>query len=396
MSNEASVQAAALEAAILDSTGTASVQAATLEAAILNNAGLSEVKGAALEVLVLVPSEGPQAIASDIVGVINTPVTFNGSSSVGDSFLWQWTSVPASSSIANYPTLYPDSGASEPFDMTDNEVLFHFNGNANDTSGNSNSLTLTNTAYQEGIERVASSSLGLSGTNSKATLGTDVDLSGGSWTIAFWFYNLKPTGSWRTGVRGSTADHQIIVENNSDRLGVYANNNGNFRYSGFDMPSANYQGWHHIAAVGSGTTTTFYVDGVLRGSSDRKSVSDVRTIGNFHLGNQRFADRIDEFAIWSRALSASEIADIYDKQGKVGLGSSTSTATFTPDVVGTYIASFTAVKGGYVNVSTSVKAVIAATAQSGSSRSRKRRGRRLRKTATRLPGWALQGSEDED
>lgn len=36
------------------------------------------------------------------------------------------------------------------------------------------------------------------------------------------------------------------------------------------------------------------------------------------------------------------------------------------------------------------------TGSSGGSRRARRRGRRLRKTAARLPGWALQGVEDED
>jgi hypothetical protein len=80
------------------------------------------------------------------------------------------------------------------------------------------------------------------------------------------------------------------------------------------MPSASYTGWHHIVAVGSGATTAFYVDGVYRGSADFKSGDDIHAIGNASAGTQQFADRIDEFAAWTRALSATEIGDIYTKQ----------------------------------------------------------------------------------
>ena len=357
MSNEASVQAAALEAAVIDNTGAAVVQAAALEAAIITNLGFSGVQAAALEAAVLTAPENPTAVLSNITGTVDTLATFNGSASVGSSFEWLWTSVPGGSAISNGAINYPDNGASSPINMTDNEVLFHFDGNADDTSGNSNSLSLVGTSYGAGRSGVAATALGFPGGSARGTLGTPVDLSGGSWTVAFWFYNLAPTGAWRTGVRGSSVDNQIIVEHNSNRLGVYASGNGNFRYSGFDMPSADYQGWHHIVAVGSGTTTTFYVDGVLRGSSDRKSVANIRTIGNYPSGGQRFADRIDEFAIWSRALSEAEVSSIYALQRYVPL-SETSSLSFTPDVAGTYTVQFTSRRGGYADVSVTRNAVI--------------------------------------
>ena len=247
-------------------------------------------------------------------------------------------------------TLYPDNGASTPVNMTNNGALFHFNNNTTDTSGNNNGLTTSGTSFATGFDGTANGSLKFTGTAPTALLTNPVSMSG-DWTVAFWFYNLLANTAWRTGTRGSNRDHQIIVQNGSDRLGVYDNNNGAFRSSGFDMPSGTYQGWHHIVAVGSGSTTTFYVNGVNVGSSDRKSTDNVYSIGNHFNGNQQFAERIDEFAAWTRALSATEIASIYSLQsaGKVSI---TSSATFTPDVTGTYQAQFTAFKGAFADTVT--------------------------------------------
>ena len=155
------------------------------------------------------------------------------------------------------------------------------------------------------------------------------------------------------------------------------------------MTTADYQGWHHIAAVGSGTTTAFYVNGASVGSSDRKSVADIHSVGNYQDGGQVFADRIDEFAVWTRALSPTEIADIYDKQSKTGLGISTATASFTPDVLGTYTIQLEVAPG----VTDTANAIVMA--GQSSPRARRRRGRKLRKTGNRIQGWALQGIEDD-
>ena len=69
-------------------------------------------------------------------------------------------------------------------------------------------------------------------------------------------------------------------------------------------------GWHHIAAVDSGTTTAFYVDGQYVGASDRKSTSDVYSIGNYQGNPQWFARKIDDVRIYDRLLSEAEIAEL--------------------------------------------------------------------------------------
>src|SRR3989338_5332862 len=69
-------------------------------------------------------------------------------------------------------------------------------------------------------------------------------------------------------------------------------------------------GWHHIAAVGSGTTTTFYIDGVAVGTASYKVTTALTTVGNTTAGSEQFG-LIDELAIYNSALTDSGVASRY-------------------------------------------------------------------------------------
>ena len=79
---------------------------------------------------------------SDITGTVNISASFDGTglgySTSSANFQWSWQSIPAGSSIINQSVALPDGGATTYFDMTDNEGLWHFEGNADDASGNGN------------------------------------------------------------------------------------------------------------------------------------------------------------------------------------------------------------------------------------------------------------------
>ncbi|HTN77352.1 MAG TPA: LamG-like jellyroll fold domain-containing protein, partial [Pirellulaceae bacterium] len=119
-----------------------------------------------------------------------------------------------------------------------------------------------------GISGNAMSTAGSVGARMEIGTSPGISLAGGNWTGAAWFNGIYPTPEYRTLFRGGPSDHQIIIQVNTDNLGTYANGNGEFRDSGADLPSS-LTGWHHIAAVGSGSTTTFFIDGVQVGVADR-------------------------------------------------------------------------------------------------------------------------------
>jgi parallel beta-helix repeat protein len=80
--------------------------------------------------------------------------------------------------------------------------------------------------------------------------------------------------------------------------------------------SATPNAWHHVALSATGSTVDLYIDGALKGSSERKPIST--TSNPFRIGfttnfdGTAYSGLIDEVHIISRALTAEEIADIYN------------------------------------------------------------------------------------
>ncbi|HYX32521.1 MAG TPA: LamG-like jellyroll fold domain-containing protein [Oligoflexus sp.] len=148
---------------------------------------------------------------------------------------------------------------------------------------------------------------------------------GANWTIESWFYypfpsNCAGSGGWCTLARGNTvADHQIIVQQNTMALGVWKGKaavttpaNG-FLTSGYSLLNLT-RGWHHLVAVGSSNTTTFYVDGSAVGSPIAyQPQDDLYFVGG--IGSQAFG-RVDEFAVYNTALTGAAIQAHYTAGNK--------------------------------------------------------------------------------
>jgi hypothetical protein len=191
---------------------------------------------------------------------------------------------------------------------------------AADDTGNGYTGTLTN---MEDADWSTSDKPNLAFTND-ASLGTNANdeyvsvnvAVGTSWTISAWFkWPLESTASWNTLIRG-TSNHHIIVRRSDNLLGAYV---AGFKSSGYDMDVLS-SGWHHIAAVGSGSVTEFYIDGSSVGSSATKPTDNVTTIGNYAGGSQQWG-RFDDVRIYTTALSPDDVASI------VSPGISTSSIT---------------------------------------------------------------------
>lgn len=280
-----------------------------------------------------VVSEQPLTVAiisnTPATATIANPFTFIGSNSVADTREWSFTSVPAGSAIPVGKTPFPDGGATTPIDMTNNEVLYHANETSGttgtDTSGNGNNATLTSiTVNQPG-------QIGTAWQNASAirvTPSSSVAI-GSDWTLSLWFYSVKASG-YATVLFASSSNHHAIVNSGTGELGVYS---GAFRGSGASVTRGEAV-WRHLAVVGTGGDTLFYIDGALAGTTVGYQITlDVTSIAGDTF-NQYFAERVDEIAIWSRALSSTEIADIFLRQS--GVYATTEDLTFTPDVTGVY------------------------------------------------------------
>ena len=84
------------------------------------------------------------------------------------------------------------------------------------------------------------------------------------------------------------------------------------------MPLRNWvprQSWHHVALVRDGTDVTVYLDGRIQpeisGGTAPAPASDEVFIGGRSDDQFNFEGRIDEVAIYLRALSAEEVQKHY-------------------------------------------------------------------------------------
>ena len=154
-------------------------------------------------------------------------------------------------------------------------------------------------------------------TASNVTIGT-------AWTIESWVkFPLPAVGggtgnNWNTLFRGLNY-HEIIVERTTNSTGLYlgcfdggfypcttiGSVNGG---QGFDVSTLT-NGWHHLAAVGSGGATSFYVDGIFVGKSAIQIINDpIVAIGNYQGGGQP-AGQMDEVRVYNVALGQNAISN---------------------------------------------------------------------------------------
>lgn len=161
-----------------------------------------------------------------------------------------------------------------------------------------------------------------------------ISLASGTWTIATWFKLPFPaTASYHTLTRGSL-DHEVLVQNSTGQIGTYDNAGGTAFHgvAGTNIPAL-AAGWHHVAAVGSGSATTYYIDGVSVGSANFKSSNNIATIGNYSGGGQQFGT-VDDFRVYSRALASDEISTLFNG-GHVTTGLVAYFPFDTEDLLGT-------------------------------------------------------------
>ena len=139
------------------------------------------------------------------------------------------------------------------------------------------------------------------------------DFQTSDFTVEYWqkLFSAGVTGDvmgkWQTSVGG------FSVSTVTGKPIMFLNNAGVYRYCAA-IPAST---WTHIAFVKSGATLNCYVNGVLaNGAASGTPPADIgSTTQPFKLGAARYGtslqDSIDELKLFSRALSASEIAAEY-------------------------------------------------------------------------------------
>jgi len=160
-------------------------------------------------------------------------------------------------------------------------------------------------------------------------VGTVGDLNTSSdFSFTAWF-NLDGTPSNESLMgagSGSTSNMVWIAINNSTSIRIGVGN----AFDDFTVSTLTTNGtqWYHLAATVSGTTATLYLDGSSVGSATCSSptstaFNDLRLgalngTGSFGGNTNPFGGYLDEMSIFNRAITSTEVSNIYNNKVYVG------------------------------------------------------------------------------
>jgi len=216
-------------------------------------------------------------------------------------------------------------------------AYYQLNGNANDSSGNNLNGVGTNISY---TTEVQGSSATFSG-NSYITVASNSNLQNLSQvTISMWVRLQDLNNKQRLIAHWTSGDNDgqsfvISVNSSNDTLGFIVQTT-NAVSSSISTPVVSSNVWYHVVAVYNGNTALIYLNGNLSASEQISGTIDNRT-GSLYIGqggsssfpNNLLDGQLDEVRIYNRALSSSEIQDLY--QGSTSC-TSTGFATVNSDL----------------------------------------------------------------
>ena len=127
----------------------------------------------------------------------------------------------------------------------------------------------------------------ISSVNSRVLLSTPIALGNGGasnpYSVSTWFKGLyafsETVHGWRTLIRGTTNNHHIILNKESNEIGTFRD--AWFGSGQILSPISSESNWQHLVATFDGSKTTFYIDGNLLGSVQKSPGLDIKSIGNF-------------------------------------------------------------------------------------------------------------------
>lgn len=163
----------------------------------------------------------------------------------------------------------------------------------------------------------------LNGSSGYVALPSGLMASVNDFTIAGWV-KLNTASSWSRifDFGTGTTNYMFLTPvsgNNTVRYAIKVNGGTEQQInSASPLPAGE---WHHVAITLSGTTGTLYIDGVLAGTNSSMSnkpsalgATSLNYIGKSQFSTDPYLNAIvDEFRIYNRALSATEVKTVYSQ-----------------------------------------------------------------------------------
>jgi hypothetical protein len=143
-----------------------------------------------------------------------------------------------------------------------------------------------------------------------------------TWSVSFWFESTQTVGYW-FGWSNNGCGITIGADGISNgAVGVHYDN-GSTNKTIYSNSAYNDGNWHLVVVTYSGSNsdyianTTIYVDGSAVATTNNGSITGSAygtslRVGNRYTYNSPYSGDIDEVGIWNRALSTTEISDLYN------------------------------------------------------------------------------------
>lgn len=219
--------------------------------------------------------------------------------------------------------------------------LIDFTSSYNGT-GIGSGVTYTNGEVNLGLQLDGSA-------NAWADLGAFTNVGTSDFTVEFWINTTKTDPSLRTelvGKRGYCDPYHSFFDIQMQTTGAICFNYGDANQVGYiDTASSATVAdgvFHHVACVRQGTNALIYIDGVLSGAQSPADgqIASMSNTDDLRIGigpcvpwnYSYFTGSLDELAIYNRALSPTDIQNIYNAgaSGKCNGGGSAPVITQQP------------------------------------------------------------------
>ena len=157
---------------------------------------------------------------------------------------------------------------------------------------------------------------------------SEFDFTGGSMTVSVWCTAAAIDTNWQCLIAKGEGNGWRVHRRGGDEPPEFAWTGGNGDTPSHGTPimiGTDPETWHHVVGVTDGATQieSLYIDGVEVATKEGAVLEDrgnrMRIGDNPDAAGRGWNGKIDDVAIWARALSADEIAEIWDEGDGVSI-----------------------------------------------------------------------------
>ena len=185
---------------------------------------------------------------------------------------------------------------------------YPFSGNANDATGNGHNGVINHASLTTDRFGKSNSAYSTDGAKKASTIPAIGDYKATGITISMWI-NMTKTGSVCPLIQGEMGTFYVNLLKKGKFIAIFDRNFRNNSDTNTSKTTVTCGKWMNLTATNDGTTTRLYLNGKL----EKTYPETLKTGGSdLIIGSQNFNGTIDDIRIYNRAISATEVAAIYN------------------------------------------------------------------------------------